>query len=156
MKIFNQDKTLELSEYNLNEGYLKSDKIIIAHHEKAIGKTVEEVACELRAQGYSVDVINGKRYKLLREYPSGGKDFEEIRPVPDNEGYDEYEDIQVYIPYTSVELASREIADLKAKLAATDYQAIKYAEGLLNAEEYSEIKARRQAWRDRINELDNV
>lgn len=54
------------------------------------------------------------------------------------------------------ELASREIAALKAKLTASDYQAIKYAEGLITAEDYAEIKAQRQAWRDRINYLDII
>ena len=48
----------------------------------------------------------------------------------------------------------QEIAELKAKLDATDYQAIKYAEGFLSDEEYAEMKAQRQAWRDRINELE--
>lgn len=47
-----------------------------------------------------------------------------------------------------------EIAELKKKLAATDYQAIKYAEGFLTDEEYADIRAQRQAWRDRINELE--
>ena len=47
-----------------------------------------------------------------------------------------------------------EIAELKAKLAATDYQAIKYAEGFFTDEEYAEMRAQRQAWRDRINELE--
>ena len=49
-----------------------------------------------------------------------------------------------------------EISELKGKLAATDYQAIKYAEGVLSEEEYAEMKAQRQAWRDRINELEEV
>ena len=49
-----------------------------------------------------------------------------------------------------------EIAELKAKLAFTDYQAIKYAEGVLSAEEYADMKAQRQAWRNRINELEEV
>ena len=48
----------------------------------------------------------------------------------------------------------QEIAELKSKLDATDYQAIKYAEGFLTDEEYAEMKAQRQAWRDRINELE--
>lgn len=47
-----------------------------------------------------------------------------------------------------------EIAELKQKLADTDYNAIKYAEGWINSEEYAPIKAERQAWRDRINELE--
>ena len=49
-----------------------------------------------------------------------------------------------------------EIAELKVKLDATDYQAIKYAEGVLTEEEYTEMKAQRQAWRDRINELEAI
>lgn len=50
--------------------------------------------------------------------------------------------------------ANREIANLKSKLSETDYQAIKYAEGFISDEEYAEKKAQRQAWRDRINELE--
>ena len=49
-----------------------------------------------------------------------------------------------------------EIAELKAKLASTDYQAIKYAEGVLSEEEYADMKAQRQLWRDRINELEAI
>jgi hypothetical protein len=47
-----------------------------------------------------------------------------------------------------------EILKLKFKLRDTDYQAIKYAEGLLTEEEYAPIKANRQAWRDEINALE--
>lgn len=57
---------------------------------------------------------------------------------------------------TGKELAEQEIAELKQKLFDTDYQAIKFAEGLLTAEEYAEMKAQRQAWRDRINELERL
>ena len=46
------------------------------------------------------------------------------------------------------------IEELKNKLASTDYQAIKYAEGYLTEEEYAETKTRRQAWRDEINALE--
>jgi FtsZ-binding cell division protein ZapB len=45
------------------------------------------------------------------------------------------------------------ITTLKMKLQQTDYQAIKYAEGLISEEEYAPIKAQRQAWRDEINAL---
>lgn len=47
-----------------------------------------------------------------------------------------------------------EIAELKQKLADTDYEAIKYAEGWIDSEDYAPIKAERQGWRDRINELE--
>ena len=46
------------------------------------------------------------------------------------------------------------IAELKRNLADTDYQAIKYAEGMIGENDYRPIKAQRQAWRDEINELE--
>lgn len=47
-----------------------------------------------------------------------------------------------------------EIAALKQNLADTDYKAIKYAEGEISEEDYAPIKAQRQEWRVRINELE--
>jgi hypothetical protein len=49
---------------------------------------------------------------------------------------------------------SQRIEDLKSQLEATDYKAIKYAEGWLTDEEYAPIKAERQAIRDEINALE--
>lgn len=43
---------------------------------------------------------------------------------------------------------------LKLQLKATDYKAIKYAEGLLTEEEYAPIKAERQRMRNEINWLE--
>lgn len=48
----------------------------------------------------------------------------------------------------------QEIEVLKSELMKTDYQAIKYAEGELSAEEYSEVRDKRKFWRTRINELE--
>ena len=145
MKVYNQDKTKILTEYDLEKGYLQADKLFIKHH-KAV-KAVKE-------QGH---------YETVKEYPNGGKDVEWVVDVPGveaREAYDEYEDIQVYIPYTEAELekmsAKREIAELKANLSATDYKAIKYAEGLISESDYAPIKEQRQAWRERINELEAV
>jgi|GEM_PF-218612 len=47
-----------------------------------------------------------------------------------------------------------EIAALKILLADTDYKCLKYAEGAISAKEYSETKALRLGWRERINELE--
>lgn len=51
--------------------------------------------------------------------------------------------------------------DLKCKvdtykqlLADSDYKAIKYAEGLISAEEYEPIKLERQSYRDEINRVE--
>lgn len=50
--------------------------------------------------------------------------------------------------------AQKEIAELKTKLAQTDYIAAKIAEGAATKEEYAAEIAQRQAWRARINELE--
>ena len=55
-----------------------------------------------------------------------------------------------------VELWNREIFELKEELNATDYKALKYAEGVLTDEEYQPVGIQRQAWRRRINELERL
>ena len=50
----------------------------------------------------------------------------------------------------------RRISELKQCLSDTDYQAIKYAEGELSEEEYTDMKAQRAAWRKEINELEAI
>lgn len=47
----------------------------------------------------------------------------------------------------------KRLDELYTNLCKTDYQAIKYAEGLISEEDYASIKAQRQAWRDEINSL---
>ena len=49
---------------------------------------------------------------------------------------------------------SLQIDILKHKLSATDYKAIKFAEGWLSTEEFAPIKAERQAIREEINRLE--
>ncbi len=55
---------------------------------------------------------------------------------------------------TVAEAAATEIAELKRKLSDTDYAIIKIAEGAATAEEYADIIAQRETWRNRINELE--
>ena len=45
-----------------------------------------------------------------------------------------------------------EIRSFQQLLTNTDYKAIKYAEGAITEEEFAETKAKRQHWRDMINE----
>lgn len=60
--------------------------------------------------------------------------------------------------YTKRELAiaykKKRIAELKSLLQATDYQAIKYAEGFISEEDYLPIKQTRQEYRNEINKLE--
>lgn len=142
MRIFDIDKKTEISDPDLERGYLKADTIeTIVPAQDA----VDEVA----------------HYKVIAEYPGGGKDVERIIDVegrPYIPEHTEVEEIQIYVPYTEEEIARRaaksEISELKAKLRETDYQAIKYAEGMLSEDEYAPMKAQRQVWRDRINALE--
>ena len=142
MRVFNANKEIELNEYDLEKGYLKPDALEVNVPEQA---AVEEVS----------------HYEVIREYLGGGKDVKKVIDVegkPYVPAHVKREEIQIYVPYTERELeimsANSEICELKQKLNATDYKAIKYAEGVLSEDEYSETKAQRQEWRDRINELE--
>ena len=55
-----------------------------------------------------------------------------------------------------VEVWNREIFELKEELNRTDYKAIKYAEGVMTDDEYQPVGIQRQAWRHRINELEEM
>ena len=46
------------------------------------------------------------------------------------------------------------IYEIKNKLNATDYQAIKFAEGELSAAEYAPVREQRRAWRIEIRQLE--
>lgn len=60
--------------------------------------------------------------------------------------------------YTDAELTvqanKKRIAELKALLQATDYQAIKYAEGEMPGEEYVPVRDLRKGWRKEINDIE--
>ena len=60
------------------------------------------------------------------------------------------------VPYepTAEEIKKSRIAELKQKLAETDYIVLKIAEGSATKKEYAEKIAQRQAWRTEINDLE--
>lgn len=58
------------------------------------------------------------------------------------------------LPPTKEEIRQMRIAELKMFLADTDYAVIKIAEGAATKEEYADLIAQRQAWREEINELE--
>lgn len=107
MKVYNQNKTIELTEYDLEKGELVNDTLV--HH-------YEEIK-EIKEEGH---------YETIAEYPNGGKD---VKWVVDVEGVeyqparDEEENIYVYIPYTEKELKNmknkKRIDDLRFYLNNT-------------------------------------
>ena len=50
--------------------------------------------------------------------------------------------------------AVERIDELKESLSNTDYAVTKYLEGVINEEEYEEIKNKRIGWREEINSLE--
>ena len=144
MRIFNQDKTIELTEYDLTKGYLKPDVIEIEIPEQS---AIEEIS----------------HYETVKVYKNGGRDVVRVIDVegrPHVPAHIDTEKISVYIPYTERELevmaAHQEMDKLKECLRASDYKAIKFAEGVITAEEYAPDRAQRQAWRERIGELEII
>lgn len=98
-RIFNETKTEELQNPDLMYGYLKDDKLLIAHHDA------------------QEEVKEQKHEELLHEYPNGGKEYIEVIDVPyqpAKEAWDEYEDIQIYIPYTEEEIAQIKANEIRA------------------------------------------
>lgn len=91
MKIYDEKYNL-IENPDLSLGYLKEEKRLVESH-PAI-EAVEEVG----------------HYETIREYPNGGKDVEWVIDIPGTpavDAWDEYEDIQRYIPYTKEELANK-------------------------------------------------
>lgn len=54
---------------------------------------------------------------------------------------------------TEEQIKVNRIDELKELLSDTDYQAIKFAEGELTAEEYEPMRLQRKAWREEIRKL---
>ena len=59
-------------------------------------------------------------------------------------------------PFYVEDRVSKELEIIKFKklLSDTDYKAIKYAEGFISEEEYTETKLQRQEWRNKINQIE--
>lgn len=55
---------------------------------------------------------------------------------------------------TDDDIMQNRLFELKSQLTNTDYQAIKFAEGVLTEEEYAPIRQQRQEWRDEVNRLE--
>lgn len=149
MRIFNEEKTTELAQEaaDLASGYLKEDKLFIAHHD-----------AHDSAPGVS-------HYETVKEYKNEkgevyGKEVIEIfdiEPQEAREAYDEYENILVYIPYTDEE--QREIAAEKLRIKRKEvcYSVINRGKlwyDTLTDEQYMELVEWYYAWLDAPSTLE--
>ena len=88
MRIFDITKTHELTDYDLNLGYLQQ-------------ATLETLIAEQPA------VSEKSHYELIATYPNGGQDVKKIIDVsaqPCIPAHTEIENILIYTPYTEAEL----------------------------------------------------
>lgn len=111
MKIYNQEKTEILKNPDLEKGYLVEDKIV-----SKIIPAQEEVKEQFH-------------YETIREYENGGKDVKKVVEVeykPYIPQHEEYEDIQIYIPYTEKELLNNELNKLYTWFNKYDNQVKQY------------------------------
>lgn len=138
MRILDENN-IEIKEPDFTKGYLKADSLFVRHHEAV--EAVEEVG----------------HYETIREYPNGGKDVDWVIDTPAVEAkdaWDEYEEINRFVPFTEKEIAERRIGELKQFLQETDYNILKIVEGAATLTECAEIIKKRAAWRKEINDLE--
>lgn len=153
MKLYNIDGTIELKrdEVDLKRGHIEN---------KIFERYIEETK-EQEEQGHYELIDDGekKQIKWIIDVP-------QKTAIP---AHYENELAEVYIPFSAekiLEIENQEadslyraalqpyllqIKEYKDKLLDTDYQAIKYAEGVLSEEEYAPIKEQRQEWREMVN-----
>jgi hypothetical protein len=133
MKVYNQEKTFELSYYDLEKGYLVGDKLVVMHHE---------------AKG----AFDGVGHYKTTTYPNGGVDKEWIWDIPPSnaeDAWDETEDILVYLPFTKEEMEAKRADEIKARLAELSND---FAQVFAGAQ-ISDIDARKREFAGLHNEL---
>ena len=86
------------------------------------------------------------------------KDFDEQEYIKvaewcNTHSYHVEDGVDFYYTLPNVETNLQKIAKLKDLLFATDYVAAKIAEGSATREQYAEIIAKRQQWREEIRKL---
>ncbi len=178
MKIFNETKTQKLNaeELDFEKGHLIKDKLFVAHHDATPfvkGRSAEKIADELQAKGAPVIELKGIPYFVNKVYKDGnkveitpdldltdpayGKSVTEIKAEPDTlaqEAWDEYEDIQVFVPYTADELAERKKSALRARRSVLLSAFDKWEKAVLRGRESDDVAV--MEWYQRLLDLDEL
>lgn len=170
MRVFNEDKTQELKEYDLNLGRLIDDGIV-THHEAEIVHHEAEIIHHDAVEG----IEERGHYETVAEYPNGGRDVrwvidvegvtpvlawdEVVREAYDEivkEAYDHEERIKVYVPYTKREILELEKDSIEEWLKSHDYIGIKIATGRGTVEEYADEIKEMNIKAARLNEVEEL
>ncbi len=130
MRVFNEDKTLELTEYDLSKGYLREDFLAVPQ------ESIEERVEKMREEGRNVFF-----YSHFWVEKSGNEIAEIDFTAP--------EKILVYIPYTEEELYEKETQELREKRAEICFPVVNRGKlwyDALSIEKLSELEAWYHAW----------
>ena len=140
LRICNEDKTQFIENPDLKKGYLRNDRLLVSNEE-----------------------LEQSHFKEIK-HDNGGISKIKVIDIPYKPA--EYEDIQVYIPYTEEQFLNKEINELTENLVKTDYIANKLAEAvskyistgdntdvLLLREKYAIELVNREQWRKEIDKL---
>lgn len=111
MRVFDETKTNELIDYDLEKGYLKADTLT-KQIPKVAAITVEQKIKMLTAEGKEVVEINGNMYEVTSKNENG-QTVSRIVETPAIPAQEEVEEIGVYIPYTEEELKKNAEAKYK-------------------------------------------
>lgn len=96
---------------------------------------------------------SGNNFLILKEPLAEDKIPEGYEQIEESE-YVEYQQAQDLDMRTQINPIIKQIIELEKQLAATDYRAIKYAEGWYTEEQYAPYKAQREALREQIRALE--
>jgi hypothetical protein len=133
MRIFDETKTRELTEYDSSKGHLKLDKLFIKSHPY-------------------IPASSGIGHYDYKHYPNGGVERKwvwDYEPTEEQEAWDEYEEIQVYVYYTAEELQNKRISEIKSRLSQLSED---FTQAWAGAQ-IADIEARKREFAELHNEL---
>lgn len=153
MRIFNKEKDKELSSVDLEKGYLKNDTLIV-HHNEVKGKSVKQLLKNIEPN--NIRQLGDKYFKILKRYPNGGEEVEQILPIETIPTYDEEEPIQVYIEYAEEELLNIKVSNIRQRREVECFSVINrgqlWYDGLSEIQK-DELKSWYQKWLDATETL---
>ena len=135
MKIYNQDKSQIITDYDETKGRLVEDTLTYIRPE------IKEVA----EQGH---------YEVIKEYPNGGKDVKwvvDIKGIKGSPKKEIEEQILVFVPYSSSELLEIELEQLRYKREIECFDIVNRGAvwyDTLTAEQKQELAEWYRAWLD--------
>lgn len=98
------------------------------------------------------EIFDETKYSEAYDYVCS-HEYTQIIEVEKQDGKRMFKIVSIEDEMKSYEIEAQ-IQELKDKLSASDYKVMKYIEGKISEVDFLTIKSERQAWRDKINQLE--